>query len=380
MRIGVLTSGGDAPGMNAAIRAVVRSADHLGWRIYGISYGYQGLSEKAGANRLHHFEELCSDDVVLILGRGGTILKSTRYSEFEQAATLKQALANLRAFSISNLIVIGGDGSFRGAYALYDTNSEHRLIDNLRIICIPATIDNDIPFTKHSIGADTALNTVVGCIDKIRDTAFSHKRAFVIQVMGRDCDYLPRMTGISSGAHIVLGPHETANIDEIIERIEDGFRAGKEFVIVVVAEGLRRIEALSSEESVEIADDEYSRFTAAEILKEKLSSKLRQVRPVVLGHVQRGGQPSCFDRVLATRFGVAATRALDEWDEGDNQPYMLALQNKGKTDDKIVRVPLSTVLTRLERSPRRVPVKYEFLNRVVIRGFPFKQEAWPEEL
>ncbi|MBM4053490.1 MAG: ATP-dependent 6-phosphofructokinase [Planctomycetes bacterium] len=383
MKIGILTSGGDAPGMNAAIRAIVRSANQLEWEVYGIFYGFHGLCEKDITGSLNNFKELHPKDVAHVLGRGGTFLKSARYHKFQNEDTRKTALKNLHALDIKCLVVIGGDGSFHGSHALYQTNMACGIMDDLRIVCIPATIDNDIPCTKYSIGADTALNTAMECIDKIRDTACSHKRVFLVQIMGRDCDYLPYINGITSGAHIVLGAHDIADINKISQSILDGFSVGKDFVIIIVAEGLQQIKSGSTGEIINIRDEKYSQFTASEMVRRELVNTFPEeykdrVRPIVLGHVQRGGEPSVFDRVLATRFGVAAVKVFDLWDEkGDNQPVMLAFQNEGETNDKIVPIPLQQVLDKSASTASR---KYRFLNQLVIRGVQYTHAKWPDEL
>ncbi|MCF6149674.1 MAG: 6-phosphofructokinase [Candidatus Kuenenia sp.] len=383
MKIGILTSGGDAPGMNAAIRAIVRSSNQLEWDTYGIFYGFHGLCEKDITGSLNNFKELHPRDVSQVLGRGGTFLKSARYPKFQCEDTRKTALQNLHALEIKCLVIIGGDGSFRGAQALYQTNLDYEILNDFRIVCVPATIDNDIPCTKYSIGADTALNTAMECIDKIRDTACSHKRVFLVQVMGRDCDYLPYMNGITSGAHIVLGSHDTADIRTISQSIIEGLSVGKDFVVIIIAEGLQKIKSGNSGEILNIRDEKYSQFTASEMVRRELISTLSEefkdrIRPIVLGHIQRGGNPSVFDRVLATRFGVAAIKTLDLWDDQINkQPVMLALQNDGETNDKIVSLLLQQVLDKPTLTANR---KYQFLNQLVIRGVQYTHAKWPEEL
>ncbi|MCP4582034.1 MAG: ATP-dependent 6-phosphofructokinase [candidate division Zixibacteria bacterium] len=379
MNIGVLTSGGDASGMNAAIRAVVRTATLERMTVFGISFGYKGLCETSELkDPTPCLKQLKTEDVVRILGTGGTILKSARYLKFQRNfAERKQALENLQGNDITGLVVLGGDGSFRGAMALYKTNLKAKIIENLRIICIPCTIDNDIPCTKYTIGSDTALNTVLDCIDKIRDTAYSHKRAFLIQVMGRDCDYLPRMTSISSGAHIVLGPNDTADLNEIYKSIKHGFKKGKEFVIIIVAEGLKRIRNFNGK-YVNLKTTSNKKYSAAEKIGQLISARPLEIRPVVLGHVQRGGRPSCFDRILATRFGVSAIKALSDNNILTNQPLMLALQNSSTTEDSINCIPLADVIKMLSKNANlKTHDKYQFISQAVIRGFSSKLK-WPE--
>jgi 6-phosphofructokinase 1 len=358
MSLGILTSGGDAPGMNAAIRAVVRYASHEGMPVYGIYNGYQGLVE--GGNNI---KVITSADVALIINRGGTILRSARYPDFKnRTAVREKALRILNAKKISNLVVIGGDGSFKGAQALFETNNNLQIIDNLFIVCIPASIDNDIPLTKFSIGTDTALNTAVECIDKLRDTAYSHRWVFVIQIMGRNCDYLTCMIGISAGASHIFPPdyvfakkkkRDEIDLSELAERISIGFNTGKDFFLVLVAEGVSR--------SLKIINKNYEAYTPADIISRELSTKLQKkvtnvsVRPVVLGHVQRGGTPSHFDRLLATRLGVQAVTEIIKNKAKHEEPIMVGLQNSCLDDkqkekngdeikDKIVSVPLKKVL------------------------------------
>jgi 6-phosphofructokinase 1 len=360
MNLGVLTSGGDAPGMNAVIRAVVRYANHEGIPVYGIYYGYKGLSE--GENNIKVFTEA---DVAQIINRGGTILRSARYPEFKNKKERVNALRILNAMHISNLVVIGGDGSFNGAQALFETNSREQIIDHLFIVCIPASIDNDIPFTKLSIGTDTALNTAVQCIDKLRDTAYSHRRVFVIQVMGRNCDYLPYMTGISAGASFVFPPeyqfkrknnNREIDLSELVQRISIGFDIGKDFFMVIVSEGVS--------ESLKEINPKYEPSTPADIIAREIDNELKKkvndiivsVRPVVLGYVQRGGTPSHIDRLLAARLGVHAIKEILDspgtpGGPGNIEPIMVGLQNAGGdeiTKDIIVSVPLKKVLDELK--------------------------------
>lgn len=279
-RIGVLTSGGDAPGMNAAIRAVVRKGIYHGLEVYGIYQGYAGLIEGK-------MEKLELGSVGDIIHRGGTMLYSARCEAFKTEEGRKQAIEQLKKHEIDALVVIGGDGSFRGALKLCE--------EGFPAVGVPGTIDNDIPGTDFTIGFDTALNTIIDAIDKIRDTATSHERTFIIEVMGRDAGDLALWSGLAGGAESILIPESPQDIDQIIERIEQGRARGKRHSIIIVAEG------------VSTAGD------VARRLKEKASI---ETRVTVLGHIQRGGQPTAFDRVLASRLGAKAVDLLLNGESG----------------------------------------------------------------
>jgi 6-phosphofructokinase 1 len=274
-RIGVLTGGGDAAGMNAALRSVVRCAAGHGAEVLGIRRGWLGLSEG-------HVEPLNSVDVGGILQIGGTILRTFRYPELKTPEGQNKVQKQLKKMKLDGMVVIGGDGSFRGSDLL------NKKFD-LPVVGVPATIDNDIPGTDFSIGFDTALNIAVHAVDKIRDTASSHGRIFVIEVMGRECGLLAMETGICTGAEEVLVPEIKFDLNEVCQRIESGYDRGKQHALIVVAEGAAK----------------------APYIEYELKSRLkRSVRMVVLGHVQRGGAPSASDRVLATKMGTAATDLL----------------------------------------------------------------------
>lgn len=289
-KIAVMTSGGDAPGMNAAIRAVVRTATANGLEVYGIRQAYRGLL--AG-----DFERLTNREVSGILQRGGTILQTARNLEFKEATGQKRGIRRLNEHGIDGLVVIGGDGSLNGALALC------RL--GLPVIGVPGSIDNDIYGTDMCIGVDTALNTILEAIDKLRDTATSHERAFLIEAMGRHCGYLALMSGILGGAELVHVPEREFSVEEIGKQLEDAYLRGKNHAIAVISEGAHpRI-------------DEIEKFLS------ESSDVGFEVRKVILGHVQRGGSPSAFDRLLATRMGVAAAQWLVEGKSG----VMTALQN-----------------------------------------------------
>lgn len=278
-RIGVLTSGGDAPGMNAAIRAVVRSCAYHNLECVGVFRGLQGLIEG-------DFKELGPRSVKNIINRGGTFLKSARSKEFRTKAGRQEAYDNLKEANIDALVVIGGDGTFTGAKIFNDEF-------NFPIVGIPGTIDNDINGTDYTIGYDTALNTVVEAIDKIRDTANSHNRLFLVEVMGRDAGDIALNAGIGAGAEEILIPEEDMGKDRLVASLKRSKKSGKSSSIVVVAEGDQ-----IGKNILELAD----------YIRENLDEY--EVKVTVLGHIQRGGTPSCYDRVLGSRLGVGAVDAL----------------------------------------------------------------------
>jgi 6-phosphofructokinase 1 len=280
-KIAVLTSGGDSPGMNAAIRSVARTCAYHNIQCVGIYRGYQGMIEG-------DFKELGARDVHNIINKGGTILKSARSKEFMTPEGRKKAHANLVNAEIDSLIVIGGDGSFTGAEIF---NKEY----GFPVMGIPGTIDNDIFGTSHTLGYDTALNTVIECIDKIRDTASSHNRLFFVEVMGRDAGHIALNAGIGAGAQEILIPEENMGLERLIESLRKSKASGKSSSIVVIAEG-----------------DKIGKSVFE--LKEYVEANLPEyeIRVSVLGHMQRGGAPSCFDRVLASRLGVKAVESLME--------------------------------------------------------------------
>lgn len=283
-RIAVLTSGGDAPGMNPAIRAVVRAGIGHGLEVFGIQRGYQGLIDGA-------VEPMTARSVSGIIHHGGTILRTARCRDFMDEAGRARAAAQLRSLGIDGLVVIGGDGSYRGAHALW---KEH----GVACVGIPGTIDNDIGGTQYTIGFDTALNTAVEAIDRLRDTAASHDRIFFVEVMGRHSGYIAMYSGLAGGAEAVLAPENPTDVAALVEELREMTRRGKTSMIVVVAEG----------------DDAGDAFAIAKQVTE--TSEFKDVRVSVLGHVQRGGTPTAFDRVLAARMGVAAVEALLEGASG----------------------------------------------------------------
>ncbi len=276
-KIGVLTSGGDAPGMNAAVRAVVRTGIYNGLEVYGIMRGYTGMVE----NDIFKME---SRSVANIIQRGGTILKTSRCKEFFTPEGRKQAFENLKNHSIDGLVIIGGDGSFRGAQIF---SNEY----DIPCIGLPGTIDKDIAGTDFTIGFDTAVNTAVEAIDKIRDTADAHDRLFVIEVMGRDAGYIALHSGIATGAENILIPERKTDIEDIVNQLAEKERRHKLVNMIVVAEG-----------------DEFGGNEIAKVIKERLPQQ--EVRVCILGHIQRGGSPSCFDRLIASRMGYTAVECL----------------------------------------------------------------------
>lgn len=316
-KIAVLTSGGDAPGMNAAIRAVVRACTYYEVACLGVFRGFQGLIEG-------DLKEMGPRDVKYIISKGGTILKSARSKEFKTVEGRKKAYETIQKNKIDALIVIGGDGSFTGGLAL---SNEY----GIPVIGIPGTIDNDIFGTSHTIGYDTALNTVIDAVDKIRDTATSHKRIFFVEVMGRDAGFIALNSGIGAGAEEILIPEENIGMPKLLEKLKRSKASGKSSCIVIVAEGEK-----SGKNVFELSD----------YVEENLPDY--DVRVSVIGHIQRGGSPSCFDRVLASRSGVAAIEALLK----GKQNVMIGLQNdlmahtplekavkgEAKIDEELIRI------------------------------------------
>jgi 6-phosphofructokinase 1 len=278
-KIGVLSSGGDAPGMNAAIRAVVRTGIFYGLEVFGIMRGYQGLIE-------NDIVPMHSRSVANIIQRGGTILKTARCKDFFEPAGRKKAYEHMKALGLNGLVVIGGDGSFRGANVFA---SEF----DIPCIGLPGTIDKDIAGTDFTIGFDTAVNTAVGAIDKIRDTADAHDRLFIIEVMGRDAGYIALHSGIATGAENILIPERKTDIEELVSSLVEKERRKKLVNMVVVAEG-----------------DEFGANEIARIIAERMPNA--ETRVCILGHIQRGGSPTCLDRLIASRMGYAAVECLLE--------------------------------------------------------------------
>jgi len=283
-KIGVLTSGGDSPGMNAAIRAIVRKGKALGLDIVGINSGYKGCL-------FGDFRDFGLQDVSGIIEEGGTILRSKRAPEFKEKEERTKAIRNLHQEGIEGLVAIGGDGTLRGANAL---NQE-----GIPTVCIPATIDNDIYGTDMTIGVDTCLNTVVEAIDRIRTTASALERTFIVEVMGRDSGYIALMGGLSGGAEVILIPEVERDLQEVATEIYNGYKRGKQHMIVVVAEGI------------------YKEGSAAHHVGQQLKEQIGfEVRVTVLGHMQRGGNPSAYDRGIASRLGAEAVKRLSSEESG----------------------------------------------------------------
>jgi len=279
-KIGVLTSGGDSPGMNAAIRAVVRTGNYYGLEVFGIMRGYSGIID-------NDIVPMHSRSVANIIQRGGTILKTARCKEFFTPEGRLKAYNNLKKLGIDGLVIIGGDGSFRGA----DIFSREF---DIPCIGLPGTIDKDIAGTDFTIGFDTAVNTAVEAIDKIRDTADAHDRLFIIEVMGRDAGYIALHSGIATGAEHILIPERKTDIEELVASLQEKERRRKLVNMVVVAEG-----------------DEFGGANeVAKVVKERLPTT--DTRVCILGHIQRGGSPTCLDRLIASRMGYAAVESLLE--------------------------------------------------------------------
>ena len=309
-KIAVLTSGGDAPGMNAAIRAVVRTCSYHDVEVLGIYRGFQGMIED-------DFVELNARSVRNIINKGGTFLKSARSEDFRTKEGREGAYNNLTKNGVEALVVIGGDGTFTGALSFSQEFG-------FPVMGIPGTIDNDIYGTTHTIGYDTALNTVVDAIDKIRDTASSHNRMFFVEVMGRDSGFIALNSGIGGGAERIIIPEKNIPAEVLLQDIDRGKRRGKTSNIIVVAEGNTAGKAVFElKEYVEQKRPEYD------------------IRVSVLGHMQRGGTPTCYDRVLATRMGVKAVESLLE---GKSQ-YMVGINN-----DRMELIPLEKAVKENDES------------------------------
>ncbi|MDO9085734.1 MAG: 6-phosphofructokinase [Anaerolineaceae bacterium] len=277
-KIAVLTSGGDAPGMNGAIRAVVRSGASKGWEVYGIKNGYSGLLSG-------NFIQLGPRDVGGIMQRGGTMLGSARSLEFKTDSGQKKAIRNLNSMGIEGLIVIGGNGSQTGSYKLFQLG--------FPVVGVASTIDNDLYGSEITIGVDTALNIALEAVDRLKITASSHQRAFLLEVMGRDCGYLALMTALAGGAEAVIIPEVPTNPEEIAKKIGAAYEKGKAHAIVIVAEGA-----------------EYNAEKLSNHFKEHQETLGFDLRVAILGHIQRGGDPSAYDRILASRLGAGAVEAM----------------------------------------------------------------------
>lgn len=290
-RIGLLTSGGDAPGMNAAIRAIVRTGLYNNLEVTGIINGYQGLIKG-------HFEPLNRNSVSNIIQRGGTILKTARSERFKTEEGMEIAYRNLQQEEVDALVVIGGDGTFTGAH-IFGQKYDYPIVG------LPGTIDNDLYGTDSTIGYDTAVNTVMQAVDKIRDTAQSHDRLFFVEVMGRDAGYIALRSGVASGADNILVPEAKTNIDNLIRMLKYDWKRNKTSGIIIVAEG----------------DDEGGAYDIARKVEEKFNEF--ETRVTILGHIQRGGSPTAWDRVLASMLGYAAVNAL----MNGERDVMIGIQN-----------------------------------------------------
>ena len=307
-RIGVLTSGGDGPGLNPCIRAVVRTALGINMSVMGIHRGYTGLVHG-------EIEEMTARSVGGIIGRGGTILGTTRSAEFATTHGQVDAMRNLNRFGVEGLVVIGGNGSLTGALKLHERG--------VKVVGLPGTIDNDLGGSDVTIGVDTTLNTILDAIDKIKDTASSHQRAFLIETMGRDCGYLAVMSALAGGAEMALIPEFPTTLDEVCSILKDAYIRGKAHCIIIVAEGWKPgIHELET------------------LLKAEKDDLGFEVRTIVLGHIQRGGSPSAYDRILATRLGAGAVEALVDGASG----VMI-----GWVGGKVARTPLEEVLKPSEK-------------------------------
>lgn len=308
-KIGVLTSGGDAPGMNAAVRAAVRRGISLGAEVVGVRRGYAGLI--AG-----DFVDLTISSVGDIIHRGGTFLQTARSDRFMTPEGRDEAVAQARAAGIEGLVVIGGDGSFRGAIALTELG--------LPAVGVPGTIDNDIYGTDVTIGFDTAVNTCLDAVRKIRDTATSHDRTFVLEVMGRNSGWIALATGLAGGAESILLPERPLSMDEVIDRLKRGVARGKRHSLIIVAEGVS------------------SGFEVGKVIRERTGL---DTRVTVLGHIQRGGAPSASDAMLASRLGARAAELLME---GKGGHFV------GVVNNELVSPPLQNVLDRQKRIPEEL--------------------------
>ncbi|MBK8420947.1 6-phosphofructokinase [Candidatus Villigracilis saccharophilus] len=320
LKIGVLTSGGDAPGMNAAIRAVVRTALTNDMEVIGIQNGYEGLING-------EFRNMNERSVGGILQRGGTILLTSRSKRFMEPTGQRDAIRKMNEAGINGLIVIGGEGSMNGAHALSQ--------QGVKVVGIPGSIDNDIWGTNIAIGTDTAMNTIMEAVDKLRDTASSHQRAFLVETMGRNSGYLAVMAAIVCGAEVALIPEVSITADEVAMAVEQAYKRGKTHAIIINAEGSN----ISTTELAARIDDLDVGF---------------KTRMTILGHIQRGGSPTAYDRLLASRMGVKAVEALMD----DKHGVMAGLKGKG-----VEFIPLVDVIT----NKRKVNMEYYRMAKVLAR-------------
>ncbi len=328
MRIGVLTGGGDVPGLNAAIRAVARRAFQLGWEVVGIKNGWLGLLEG-------DMEPLTVDSVSGILHVGGTILGTSRTNPLKREEDLQRCLKNVDSYGLDALVAIGGDDTLSVAHGLHQ--------QGVKVVGIPKTMDNDVPETDYCIGFDTAVTTVVEALDKLHTTASAHHRAMVVEVMGRYTGWVALVGGLAGGADYIAIPEVQTTIEEICRHVKDRWARGRRFSIIVVAEGARFPEVKEEEDLGEADAFGHVRLdrrgigaTVAREIEERTGF---ESRVVVLGHLQRGGSPTLFDRLLATRLGVAAVNLLNEGQDG----YMVAFQG-----NKVVPVELERIAGRIK--------------------------------
>ncbi|NOZ61117.1 MAG: 6-phosphofructokinase [Calditrichaeota bacterium] len=302
-RIAVMSSGGDAPGMNAFIRSVIRSTINRGLEAYGIRRGYEGLID-------NDIEQMDKRSVSNIIQRGGTILQTARCEEFKTKKGLRQAIRNLNSHGIDGLVALGGDGSLAGALSLHEAG--------FPVIGAPGTIDNDLAGTDMAIGVDTALNTVLDAVDKIKETASSHQRAFIVEVMGRNCGYIALISGIIGGAEMICIPEKPFGLMDVVHIVEKAYVSGKTHCIIIVAEGAK-----------------HSTRAIKKTLDERIEEAGFETRVTILGHIQRGGSPTAFDRLLATRLGAAAVDHLIRGESG---------KMVGLVGNKITTTPLKEII------------------------------------
>ena len=321
-RVAVLTSGGDAPGMNAAIRAVIRGGIGMGWDMFGVQHGYAGLISG-------HIRPMGARDVGGIIQQGGTLLGSARSAEFRTEEGRVQAIRSMNQLGIEALVVIGGNGSQAGANELSKMG--------FPVVGVASTIDNDLYGSEITIGVDTALNIALEAIDRLKVTASSHQRAFLVEVMGRDCGYLALMSGIAGGAEVVVLPEIETNPEDVASSIRQAYERGKAHAMVVVAEGAV-----------------YNAEKLVHYFKEHQERLGFQVRATQLGHVQRGGTPGAFDRILATRLGTAAIRHLSEGGHGDLM---------GLNKSEITATPLAEVVVHKKQIDLRLLEMAKVLER-----------------
>jgi 6-phosphofructokinase 1 len=310
--IAVLTSGGDAAGMNMAIRSVTRSALARGWEVYGVREGFAGLIAPPAEAKICKFD---ARDVGGILGRGGTVLGTARCREFRDPAVRQRGLDNLAALGVDALVVIGGNGSQTGSHALHE--------QGLAVVGIASTIDNDLEGSDITLGADTALNVAVDAVDKLRVTASSHRRASIVEVMGRDCGYIALSVGLATGAEAIVVPEVDMSPDEVAQRIADAYVRGKHHAVVIVAEGAK----LDGQALAAVLEHEHREGIGFEM------------RVTVLGHIQRGGTPTVFDRLLGARFGGHAVDCIARGETG----VLVGIRGA-----QIVSTPLEQIVGRIK--------------------------------